>query len=136
LISQQLTKSFFGCFFRTAHERSHIPDPYPRVSSFFERKERNTKHQFLCLKILGLPKFPWGFQVLIICQPLSLVSTACDGSCLPGREGVLDFLLELLLDQMRECRFLWYSARAPPPLCCFVSWGGCLGASLNFCFRH
>lgn len=86
--------SFFQHFFRTAPEGSHIPDPYPRVSSFIERKERNTKHQFLCLKTLSLPKLPWGFRVATIRQSLSLVSRDCEGSRLPGREGVLDFLLD------------------------------------------
>jgi hypothetical protein len=90
---------FCEWFFRTAHEGSHIPDPYPWVSSFFERKERNTKHQFLCLKILGLPKFPWGFQLLIIRQPMSFLSTACGSRFLPGREGVLDFLLDFFASQ-------------------------------------
>lgn len=54
----------------------------------------NTKHQFLCLKILGLPKFPWGFRVIIICQSLSLVCRDCEGGRLRGREGMLYFLLD------------------------------------------
>jgi hypothetical protein len=111
--------------FRMAREGSHIPNPYPRVSSFFERKERNTQHQFLCLKdTRSNQKFPWGFQVIIIRRSLPLVSRDCEASRLPGREGVLDFLLDFCFTKRWNADFC-DTVQQPHhhPFCCFVSWG-------------
>jgi hypothetical protein len=69
------------------------------------------------------PSFHGAFRVVIIRWSLSLVSRDCEGSRLPQREGVLDFLLDFCFTKRWKADFYDTVQQPHPSLCCFVSWG-------------